>query len=60
MKNNGWILASDKLPEEEGEVVLVYYKGGYYDTSCIFNGEWDSYHKDNIIAWKPIEECKFR
>lgn len=60
MKNNGWILASDRLPEKEGEEVLLYLKGDYYEVGCVFNGFLDIYHIDDVIAWKPIEKFEIK
>ena len=62
MENNGWILASKYTPGEEYEnkEILVFTDCYYYDTDCFDNGHWSNYNNDEIIAWKPIEECKFK
>jgi hypothetical protein len=56
MENNGWILVSDRLPEENKEV-LIYTGGGYYDIDTFCNGDWKKIdNKNYVIAWKPIEK----
>ena len=66
--NNGWILCSERLPEEDGfYLTTVIFKGKYSTCRHLFdknNGEWlDSdyipFVNDDvsaIIAWKPLPE----
>lgn len=59
-RKNGWILCSEKLPEEKTKV-RVLYENGTAMTSLFWNKEegFDPYAEPlhiAVIAWKPIED----
>ena len=59
MENNGWRKGTPGK-EYENREILVFTDTYFYDIDYFYNGHWTHYDNDRIIAWKPIEECKFR
>lgn len=56
--NNGWILCSERLPENNQEVIACFAHGTvttlqFYDNR--FHGIYD-YDEKVIVAWKPLPE----
>lgn len=56
--NNGWILCSERLPEESLNSVIGW--DAYRQRCCFvqyYNGRWNLGNNDesvNIIAWQPV------
>lgn len=61
-RNDGWIPVEERLPESEGDKVMVCSKKGNIDTGIYspYTGKWfignmSALSKD-IIAWRPLPE----
>ena len=55
----GWILCSERLPEENEEVICCFKSGvvkALVLFNCKFHGKVYAYEKSDIIAWKPLPE----
>lgn len=58
-KIGGWIPCSERLPEENKEVICCF-KSGIVEAlvfyNCKFHGKVYAYEKSDIIAWQPLPE----
>lgn len=55
----GWILCSERLPEENEEVICCFKSGvvkALVLFNCKFHGKVYAYEKSDIIAWQPLPE----
>ena len=67
--NDGWILCSEKLPEDNTRCLTTIAIGGYSEqvgkfNSCVKEVQINTYSKiygwypnPNVIAWKELPEC---
>lgn len=60
--NNGWILCSERLPEE-GQRCIVQYngspfinKGFYIDIDTFMDGEFSFYKGSGVVAWQNLPQ----
>lgn len=56
--NNGWILCSEQLPEEDTIVIACFFNGVVTELAFhngIFHGTYD-YTEKMIIAWQPLPQ----
>lgn len=55
----GWILCSERMPEENEEVICCFKSGvvkALVLFNCKFHGKVYAYEKSDIIAWQPLPE----
>lgn len=55
----GWILCSERMPEENEEVICCFKSGvvkALVLFNCKFHGKVYVYEKSDIIAWQPLPE----
>ena len=55
----GWIPCSERLPEENEEVICCFKSGvvkALVLFNCKFHGKVYAYEKSDIIAWQPLPE----
>ena len=57
--NNNWISCDERLPEQDDEHVLVYFKGG--DITCLYfsDGQWEDGYgevpiRQDVTHWMPL------
>ena len=58
-KISGWIPCSERLPEENEEVICCFKSGvvkALVLFNCKFHGKVYAYEKSDIIAWQPLPE----
>ena len=58
-KIGGWIPCSERLPEENEEVICCFKSGvvkALVLFNCKFHGKVYAYEKSDIIAWQPLPE----
>lgn len=58
--NGGWIPCSERLPEENEEVICCFKSGvvkALVLFNCKFHGKVYTYEKSDIIAWQPLPEA---
>ena len=58
-KIGGWIPCSERLPEENEEVICCFKSGivkALVLYNCKFHGKVYAYEKSDIIAWQPMPE----
>lgn len=59
VRSNGWIPHSERLPEDDSDVLVEFEDGGH-DVAWYDNFGWDSFymqecpHKPKVVAWMPI------
>lgn len=59
-KIGGWIPCSERLPEENEEVICCFKSGvvkALVLFNCKFHGKVYAYEKSDIIAWQPLPEA---
>mgnify|MGYP001071826071 CR=1 FL=1 len=59
-KIDGWIPCSERLPEENEEVICCFKSGvvkALVLFNCKFHGKVYAYEKSDIIAWQPLPEA---
>lgn len=59
-KTGGWIPCSERLPEENEEVICCFKSGvvkALVLFNCKFHGKVYAYEKSDIIAWQPLPEA---
>lgn len=54
-RNKDWVPCSERLPEEERDV-LVCFKHGDISIDNRVAGQWERYWDNDIIAWMPLPE----
>lgn len=59
-KIGGWIPCSERVPEENEEVICCFKSGvvkALVLFNCKFHGKVYAYEKSDIIAWQPLPEA---
>lgn len=52
--NNGWITCSERLPEGDDDVMVIYTDNdGEVDICCL---DWFLAYSDTMLAWQPLPE----
>lgn len=60
LKQNQWILCSERLPSEDGDYLVTFSLMGvkFPIEVCAFeDGKWDKYLYDGVLAWMPLPKA---
>lgn len=54
--SQGWLLCSERLPEEEHDYLICDDKGNVYSSTYCNNRWLVNFATDEVIAWQPLPE----